>query len=387
MNELVKTFLETTRQLRLVRRLGRGGFGEVWEVESPFGIRSALKVSLDPLDVEDATVKKELESLRLVKELSGHPHVVTLLDVWEVSGYLVTRWELADGGSLQDVLQRYKREGQSGIPVAKLLRYMADAAAGIDFLNSKGVYHRDIKPSNLLLFHGRVKVGDLGLIKLAGASTASHSGVGTMGYLPPEAFQHGALSPTVDLYSLAATYLHLRTGQPPFGTNPAETIQRQLEGKHHLEGLNPKEAELLRKALAPRPEDRPREGVLAWVRQLASLWQEKAPFVSPSTPAPARKVQPDSPIRISCDGSGDFPSLAEAVAVAAPGQEILLGPGTHRLTAPLEITRGVRIRGAGMDRTRVVGVAEGFVLRLNGPGFFELQDISFEYGGDKGANV
>lgn len=60
-----------------------------------------------------------------------------------------------------------------------LLSHIQDAAEGIDFLNNRGIYHRDIKPSNLLLFHGRVKVGDVGLAKLVEASIGSHTMLGT----------------------------------------------------------------------------------------------------------------------------------------------------------------------------------------------------------------
>ena len=268
MDDVVRAFLENEQKLRLVKRIGRGGFGEVWEAESESGVRSAIKVSLDPIDDQNPAVKKELENLKLVKSLTGHPHIVSLLDYWVVSGYLVTRWELATDGSLEDILKRYQQEGHPGIPLKQLIKWIHEAAEGLDFLHEKGIYHRDIKPQNLLLFHGHVKLGDLGLVKLVGASTASHTGSGTFGYLPPEAWEEHRLTRSVDLYSLAATYIKLRTGQEPFGTNPVEIVERQRAGRPVLEGLQPGEANLVRQALAPRPEDRPRDGAAAWVRSL-----------------------------------------------------------------------------------------------------------------------
>lgn len=268
MDDVVRAFLENEQKLRLVRRIGWGGFGEVWEAESESGVRSAIKVSLDSIDEQNPAVKKELENLKLVKALTGHPHIVSLLDYWVVSGYLVTRWELATDGTLQDILERYRQDGQPGIPARQLVKWIYEAADGLDFLHEKGIYHRDIKPQNLLLFHGHVKLGDLGLVKLVGASTASHTGSGTFGYLPPEAWENHRLTRSVDLYSLAATYIKLRTGQEPFGTNPVEIVERQRAGRPVLDGLLPEEAELVRQALAPRPEDRPRDGAAAWVRSL-----------------------------------------------------------------------------------------------------------------------
>jgi len=124
MDDIVRAFLENEQKLRLVERLGRGGFGEVWAVESPSGVRSAIKVSLDPIDGENPAVKKELENLKLVKALIGHPHIVSLLDYWVVSDYLVTRWELATDGDLLGLWERYREEGQPGIPVEQLIQFI-----------------------------------------------------------------------------------------------------------------------------------------------------------------------------------------------------------------------------------------------------------------------
>ncbi|MCS7304762.1 MAG: serine/threonine protein kinase [Thermoguttaceae bacterium] len=272
MDPIVQQVLESQHGLRIVRRIARGGFAEVFEAQAiPSGIPCAIKVSLDPLDDDNPAIAKELENLQYLKLLSGHPRIVVLMDVWVVGGYLVTRWELAPDEkirSLEDLLKHYQSEGQKGIPPERLLRYISEAAEGIDFLNGQGIYHRDIKPANLLLFWDHVKIGDLGLAKFVGASVGSHSGAGTMGYLPPEAYQ-GELSSTVDLYSLAATYLKLRTGQEPFGRNPEEILQRQKNADPILNGLSKTEAAVVRQALAPEPEDRPQEDARAWCRQLA----------------------------------------------------------------------------------------------------------------------
>ena len=216
--------------LRIVRRIARGGFAEVFEARSiAGGIPCALKVSLDPIDDDNPAVVKELETLQHLKVLSGHPRIVVLMDVWVIGGYLVTRWELAPdekARSLEDLLKHHQAEGRRGIPPEPLLRYLTEAAEGIDFLNGQGIYHRDIKPANLLLFWDHVKIADLGLAKFVGASVGSHSGVGTMGYLPPEAYE-GQLTPTVDLYSLAATYLK----PTPAGNRLAEIRMKSSDGK------------------------------------------------------------------------------------------------------------------------------------------------------------
>jgi hypothetical protein len=147
---------------------------------------------------------------------------------------------------------------------------MAEAAEGIDFLNREcGIYHRDIKPENLLLFHGHVKLADLGLAKFVGESTRSHTGSGTLGYIPPEGWEEHRLTASSDVYSLAATYLRLRTGRNPFGDNARDIILRQEAGQPAVDGLDEAEATLLRRALARDPKSRPQDGAVAWVGELS----------------------------------------------------------------------------------------------------------------------
>jgi hypothetical protein len=94
----------------------------VWEARTAQDVPCALKVSLDPLDTENPLIRKELENLQLIKELAGHPHLVSLQDFWLLAGYLVTRWEYAPEGSLEDKLREYRRQGQAGIPLNILLQ-------------------------------------------------------------------------------------------------------------------------------------------------------------------------------------------------------------------------------------------------------------------------
>lgn len=401
MDDVVRQVLETQHGLKLIRRIGRGGFAEVWQAQTAEEVPCAVKVSLDPLDGQNPAIPKELENLQLLKTLVGHPHVVSLTDVWQIVGYLVTRWEFSSEGSLEQRLLQYQAQGKPGIPVEELLRYIYDAAQGIDFLNGQGIVHRDIKPSNLLLFFNRVKVADLGLAKFVGASSASHTGAGTWGYLPPEAYR-GRLTPTVDLYSLAATYIKLRTGKEPFGLDPPEIFRRQEAGQPTLEGMSRAEIEVVLQALAPQPEHRPQQGTRAWVEQLKAALEGKAvhSLASPILPSPPQPVpktaSPQAPlppardpqvVRVELDGTGDAASLEEALRLVQPGGTIRLGPGVYRLSGPLELPDGLRLVGAGSDKTHLLGTGEGFVLRLAGTGKYELQRIHVEYVGGQCANV
>jgi len=386
MDDVVRAFLENEQKLRLVRRIGWGGFGEVWEAESESGVRSAIKVSLDSIDEQNPAVKKELENLKLVKALTGHPHIVSLLDYWVVSGYLVTRWELATDGTLLDMLERYRQDGQPGIPPRELLKWIYEAADGLDFLHEKGIYHRDIKPQNLLLFHGHVKLGDLGLAKLVGASTASHTGSGTFGYLPPEAWEDRRLTPSVDLYSLAATYIKLRTGQEPFGTNPVEIVERQKRGAPILDGLEDWEKPPLLAALHPDAAKRFSGTCRSWVEQLVAARRRVSSPTTKDRSSNTRKPPDLQKLPDIVVGRDGITTLEEAIARCPGGGVIGLPAGVYRLKKPVEITKPVELVGDGMETTRVVCDGEGYVIKVTAPRF-TARGISFEHLGSNWADV
>jgi len=250
---------------QLADQIGQGGFAQVYR-ELIEGVPRAVKIPFAPLALAGEHKQRELQALEVARRVAGHPRLVGLIHYELLGGYLVTVWEWADGGSLADLLQRYRQDGQQGIPLKDLLRYMLEAAEGIDYLNRKqGIYHRDIKPENLLLLHGHVKVADLGLAKIAGASTASHTGAGTWGYLPPEALA-GQLHPSCDLYALAASYIRLRTGRLPFGDQLVKAIERQKRCEPILDGMTAAERPLVLEALAADPAKRFPDGAVAWVR-------------------------------------------------------------------------------------------------------------------------
>src|SRR5262249_3184644 len=144
----------------LVRKLGRGGFGEVWEARGPGGVSVALKF----IPLEDRAGHFEVRSLEFMKGIR-HPHLIATFGAWQPGPMLVIAMELAEA-SLLDRLNQARKQGQTGIPTEELREYMAEAAKGIDHLNHLGILHRDIKPHNLLLVGGGVKVADFGLAKL-----------------------------------------------------------------------------------------------------------------------------------------------------------------------------------------------------------------------------
>src|SRR5262245_58808034 len=154
---------------RLVERLGRGGFGEVWKALGPGEVPVALKVvSLD------ATGEVERRALEVIKAIR-HPHLLPVFGIWKDGDRLMVAMELAD----RTLLDRFKEavgQGFAGIPAPEVHQHFADSARGLDYLNEPrhpagegsspmAVQHRDIKPQNILLVGGCAKVADFGLAR------------------------------------------------------------------------------------------------------------------------------------------------------------------------------------------------------------------------------
>jgi len=107
-----------------------------------------------------------------------------------------------------------------------------------------------------------------------------------------------------------------------------------------------------------------------------------------STPVPTSTPTPTPiPMRVEADGSGDYPTLEEALQEAPEGAFIFLGPGTYHLESRLDVSNPLRLVGAGMDQTEIVSEAEGYVLRFSGDGPFDVEGITFRHEGEAVADT
>ncbi|MGQ9554239.1 MAG: protein kinase domain-containing protein [Anaerolineae bacterium] len=99
------------------------------------------------------------------------------------------------------------------------------------------------------------------------------------------------------------------------------------------------------------------------------------------------KLAPSSEIHLRADGSGDYPSLAEAVQAAPEGATIYLEAGSYKLARPVDIERRLKLVGAGKEQTEIICAAENYVLRVARGTSFIAEDIAFRHEGRAIANV
>ncbi len=243
---------------RLLERLGRGGFGEVWKVEAPGGLHKAMKFvfgDLDSAEEEGRPAEQELKALHRVKTIR-HPYILSLERFDIIDGQLIIVMELADR-NLWDRFRECRTQGLAGIPREELLRYMEESAEALDLMNdSYTIQHLDIKPQNLFLVHKHVKVADFGLAKAFEGIRATMTGGVTPVYAAPETFE-GNVSRFCDQYSLAIVFQELLTGTRPFnGANTKQLLLQHLNGAPEMSSLSPADQAVVGRGLAKNPEDR-----------------------------------------------------------------------------------------------------------------------------------
>ncbi|MFO0802764.1 MAG: protein kinase [Gemmataceae bacterium] len=202
---------------RLIRFLGAGGMGAVYEAEAPeSGSRVAVKLLSSRLASNPASVERFRQEGRLASQLA-HPRCVFVLAADTEAGRPFIIMELMPGRTLKDLV-----DASGPLPVNEALAHILDVLDGLAEAHRLGVIHRDVKPSNCFLTADeRVKVGDFGLSKSLGDSrdrhlTQSGTFLGTVLFASPEQIRGEPLSYASDIYSLCATLYYLLCAEAPY---------------------------------------------------------------------------------------------------------------------------------------------------------------------------
>jgi eukaryotic-like serine/threonine-protein kinase len=291
---------------QIVRLLGKGGMGEVYEAEDQeSGRRVALKILNQHLD--SATDRQRfLREGRLAAQIS-QSNCVYVYGSEEIDGTPVISMEFVPGGTLKD---HVKREGP--MSVARAVDAILAVIEGLQAAVAKGLLHRDIKPANCFVdSDGTVKIGDFGL-SISTLSreetqlTATGSFLGTPSFASPEQLEGRKLDVRSDIYAVGATLYYLLTGKPPFeaeGTVQliARILKETPESPSNLRPETPKGlSQAILRCLEKDAEKR--------FSNYAELKEQLRPFSS-SSPIPA-----DLKIRFVA-GSFDFLFILTAAFV------------------------------------------------------------------------
>jgi hypothetical protein len=212
---------------RLLRRLGKGGMGMVFEAEeAASGQKVAVKLITPEAAVSTDSVERFRQEGRLASTLS-HPRCVFVRTADLEAGQPYIVMELMPGTTLQDLVQE-----QGPLPPAQAVAKILDVIEGLQEAHRIGIIHRDVKPSNCFLeSDGRVKVGDFGLSKSLGGNvqlTRTGAFLGTPLYASPEQIRMDPLDPRTDVYSVAATLYFLLTGRAPFQSGDAAATMARI---------------------------------------------------------------------------------------------------------------------------------------------------------------
>ncbi|MDZ4783232.1 MAG: protein kinase [Planctomycetia bacterium] len=310
----------------LERKLGEGGFGEVWLAKAGMAHTALKFVSVAGEDLEKG--RKEYNRIRwgIEKGLFNHDRLIKMNGVWLLNEQMEdipdAVLESALGGrtmelkeavvepdtlliqmdlgqeSLASLLKRSRkdaREGElKGVPTERLLPFIWQAAEGIDFLNTprtgydgqpvSAVYHCDIKPENLLLMDdGKVKICDYGVARIEGKAKTRSPNALSLAHASPELVDDQPCAQS-DQYSLAITYVQLRTGRLPFKpdviTGTWRTVMRAVaRGDLDLNILvDPAERAVIKRATSLNPTKR----YPTAMEMSEALWRAVSPETVPT---------------------------------------------------------------------------------------------------------
>jgi hypothetical protein len=307
---------------RVLRLLGAGGMGLVWEAEDPHLRRHVAIKVMKPQFANQAEHRERFLREARAAAAIDNSHIVTVYQVGEHRGVPFLAMQLLRGETLEDLLQRERQ-----LPQAECLRIGRQMAEALAVAHRRGLIHRDVKPANTWLESdgGWVKLVDFGLAHAVEDDThLTQSGMilGTPAFMSPEQARGEPVSPRSDLFSLGAVLYRMATGAGPFRGPSTLAVLTSLalhtpEAPRQINSdVSQELSDLIMRLLAKDPAERPQsaEAVVAAIREIEER-SPKSEVQSPKSDAAeaerARHRDGDTPRRPR------WPRLVFAAAGAA----------------------------------------------------------------------
>jgi serine/threonine protein kinase len=282
---------QTVGQYRIVKKIGEGGMGAVYQADQPSIPRAVVIKVLGSsfADFPDARdrFRRELDMITRLE----HPHILPVYDYGEVdsSPYIVMRY--MTGGSLQERLQ------SPAFGRVEALRLLDHVAQALDFAHDRGIIHRDLKPANILVDEvGNAYLADFGMAKTVSGTqdlTATGSVLGSPTYMSPEQARGEKLDRRSDIYAFAVLIYRALSGSLPFEADTAwgfitkHISEEPIPIRRFAPDLPPEVEAVLAQGLAKNPQARPDRAtdLLAALRAALSASPDAVSMPRPRAPA------------------------------------------------------------------------------------------------------
>jgi serine/threonine protein kinase/WD40 repeat protein len=375
-------------EYRILREIGRGGMGIVYEAEQEsLGRHVALKILPFHLLLGPKHLERFLQEARAAARLS-HPNIVPVFAIGEHLGLNYFVMQYIPGQGLDHVIAEVRRLRENGAAPSdssiasdlgsrggreryhqNVARIARDAALALDYAHREGVLHRDVKPSNLLLDPtGHVWLADFGLAKSADSDHLTRSGdfLGTYRYMAPERFK-GWSDPRSDVYALGLTLYELLALRPAFAEPNRERLLRKLASEdppplRKLDRAIPLDLEtIVLKASAREPAQR--------YASAQAMADDLDRYLN-GQPIAARRSTAVGRLARWCARNPSLASLAAVVALLVAAVTVVSS------TAAITLQRE---QDAGREKLRSAYIAQAQALRFSGrPGqrFDALETIA-----------
>jgi tetratricopeptide (TPR) repeat protein len=215
---------DTVLGFQVVRKIGLGGMGEVWEaMDTGLNRRVAIKRMREEIAGDPRSRKRFQKEAQMVAALR-HPNIVEIHSVLEEHEDLYLVFEFVPGDSLSELLHTRTR-----LKPSEALPLLQQVASALDYAHEKGVIHQDLKPANIMVNGGQAKVMDFGIARRVQETLTAMSRqeiVGTPDYMAPEQEQ-GLRQPESDVFALGVCLYEMLAGHRPY--QGGNTLQLKLQ--------------------------------------------------------------------------------------------------------------------------------------------------------------